>query len=204
MIISAAQQKRSAGLTLIELVTAMVIASIAALGLGMGITSIVGFYQDDWVTKGARFWGYEAMDYVIEKIETSKKVDVRPYLANYDNLLINPKDGTQQLNIQGTEYGGLTVNGLSLLDYAEFPTEGTYQENGQRIIALERFLIHEIGETDEYDDVFNGRPYLKLVEKSLWVVDMVISVTTKFEGESSVEYLKFKRVAWAKDKYFKQ
>ena len=45
--------KNSAGLTLVELVTAMVISSIGVLALGTGITSIVGFYQDDWVTKGA-------------------------------------------------------------------------------------------------------------------------------------------------------
>ena len=195
--------KHSAGLTLIELVTAMVIASIASLGLGVGITSIVGFYQDDWVTKGARFWGYESMDYIVQQIETAKVVNVREYLANYDNLLITQKDGSRQLNIQGNEHDGLTVNGLPMLEFADFPAEGTYKDEGQRIVALEKFIVTELGDTPAFDDVFSGRPYLRRIEKSLWEVEIIISVTTKFQGESAVEYLKFKRIAWAKDKYFK-
>ncbi len=197
-----AKIKHSAGLTLIELVTSMVIASIATVGVGTGITSIVGFYQDDWVTKDARFWGYESMDYIMKKIETARVVDVRSYLANYDNLLITGKDGTQQLNIQGNEHDGLTVNGQPMLDYADFPADGTYKNEGQRIVALDKFIVTELGETDDFDDVFSGRPHLRKLERSLWFVEMTISVTTKYQGAAAVEYLKFKRIAWAKDKYF--
>ncbi|MCF7825540.1 MAG: prepilin-type N-terminal cleavage/methylation domain-containing protein [Candidatus Marinimicrobia bacterium] len=195
--------RHSAGLTLVELVAAMVIASIAAIGLGAGITSIVGFYQDDWVTKDARFWGYESIDYLVRKIETAKAVTVRQYLANYDGVLIAPKDGTRQLNIQANEYDGLTENGLPMLDYADFPSEGTYKSEGQRIVALEKFTISEIDDLEKYREEFRGKPYLTALKKSLYVIEMVISVTTKYQGESSVEYLRFDRVAWAKDKYFR-
>ena len=195
--------KNSAGLTLVELVTAMVISSIGVLALGTGITSIVGFYQDDWVTKGARFWGYESMDYIIDKVGTAEIVLRRAYLANYDNLLITPKDGSRQLNIQGNKYDGLTVNGQPILDFADFPAEGTYRDEGQRIVALDKFIVTELTEVDEFENVFNGRPYLNKLAKSLWQIEMIISVTTKFQGESSVEYLTFKRIAWAKDKYFR-
>lgn len=181
----------------------MVIAAVGALAVGTGITSIVGFYQDDWVTKGARFWGYESMDYILKQIETAKTVTKRSYLANYDNLLITPKGSTRIINIQGNENDGLTVNGAPMLDYADFPAEGVYRDEGQRIVALEKFLVTELGETDEYDNTFSGRPYLSNLEKSLWQIEMVISVTTKYQGESSTEYLKFKRIAWAKDKYFR-
>ncbi len=194
--------KRSAGLTLIELVTAMVISSLGVLAVGTGITSIVGFYQDDWVTKGARFWGYESMDYIIEKVETAEVVIRRAYLANYDNLLITPKDGTRQINIQGNKYDGLTVNGQPMLEYADFPAEGVYRDEGQRIVELDKFIVTELTEVDEFQNVFNGRPYLNKLAKSLWQIEMIISVTTKFQGEASVEYLTFKRIAWAKDKYF--
>jgi len=195
--------RHSAGLTLVELVAAMVIASIAAVGLGAGITSIVGFYQDDWVTKDARFWGYESIDYMVRKIETAKAVNVRQYLANYDGLLITPKDGSRQLNIQGNEYDGLTENGLPMLEYADFPSEGTYKDEGQRIVALEKFTVSEIDELEKYREEFRGKPYLTALKKSLYVIEMVISVTTKYQGETSVEYLRFDRVAWAKDKYFR-
>ena len=195
--------KRSAGLTLIELVTAMVISSLGVLAVGTGITSIVGFYQDDWVTKGARFWGYESMDYIIEKVETAEVVIRRAYLANYDNLLITPKDGTRQINIQGNKYDGLTVNGQPMLEYADFPAEGVYRDEGQRIVELDKFIVTELTEVDEFQNVFNGRPYLNKLAKSLLQIEMIISVTTKFQGESSVEYLTFKRIAWAKDKYFR-
>ena len=194
--------KHSAGLTLIEIVVSMVIASIGALAVGIGITSVVGFYQDDWVTKGARFWGYESMDYILKRIETAKTVTKREYLANYDNLIITPKDGTRLLNIQGNRYDGLTVNGQPMLDYADFPAEGIYRDEGQRIVELDKFTVTELGKTDEYDNTFNGRPYLRKLEQSLWQIEMIVSVTTKFQGESSTEYLKFKRIAWAKDKYF--
>ncbi|MBC8193816.1 MAG: prepilin-type N-terminal cleavage/methylation domain-containing protein [Candidatus Marinimicrobia bacterium] len=195
--------KRSAGLTLIELVTAMVISSLGVLAVGTGITSIVGFYQDDWVTKGARFWGYESMDYIIEKVETAEVVIRRAYLANYDNLLITPKDGTRQINIQGNKYDGLTVNGQPMLEYADFPAEGVYRDEGQRIVELNKFIVTELTEVEEFQNIFNGRPYLNKLAKSLWQIEMIISVTTKFQGESSVEYLTFKRIAWAKDKYFR-
>jgi hypothetical protein len=194
--------KHSAGLTLVELVTAMVISSIGVLAVGTGITSIVGFYQDDWVTKGARFWGYESMDYIINKMGTAEVVLRRAYLANYDNLLITPKDGSRQLNIQGNKYDGLTVNGQPILDYADFPAEGTYRDEGQRIVALDKFSVTELGKTKDFEQVFSGRPQLNKLEKSLWQIEMIISVTTKYQGESSVEYLTFKRIAWAKDKYF--
>ena len=194
--------KHSAGLTLVELVTAMVISSIGVLAVGTGITSIVGFYQDDWVTKGARFWGYESMDYIINKMGTAEVVLRRAYLANYDNLLITPKDGSRQLNIQGNKYDGLTVNGQPILDYADFPAEGTYRDEGQRIVALDKFTVTELGKTKDFEQVFSGRPQLNKLEKSLWQIEMIISVTTKYQGESSVEYLTFKRIAWAKDKYF--
>ncbi len=194
--------KRSAGLTLVELVTAMVISSIGVLAVGTGITSIVGFYQDDWVTKGARFWGYESMDFIIDKIGTAEVVLRRAYLANYDNLLITPKDGTRQLNIQGNEYDGLTVNGQPMLDFADFPAEGVYRDEGQRIVTLDKFVVTELTEVEEFDNVFNGRPYLNKLAKSLWQIEMIIAVTTKYQGESAVEYLTFKRIAWAKDKYF--
>lgn len=195
--------KHSSGLTLIELVTSMVIASIAAIGLGTGITSIVGFYQDDWVTKEARFWGYESIDYIVKKVETAKAVNVRQYLANYDGLLITPQDGSRQLNIQANEYDGLTVNGLPMLEYADFPAEGTYRDEGQRIVALEKFAVTPITEVDPYAQDFRGRPYLRKLSNSLYVVEMNMSVTTKYQGESAVEYIKFKRVIWAKDKYFR-
>lgn len=195
--------KHSAGLTLIELVTSMVIASIAALGLGTGITTIVGFYQDDWVTKEARFWGYEAMDYLVNNIETAKTVDVRTYLANYDGLLIAPSDGSRQLNIQGTEHDGLMVNGFPLLEYADFPAEGTYKEDGQRIVAMEKFSVQELNEVAKYRDQFRGVPALGAVRASLWEIELVLSVTTKYQGEAFAEYIKFKRIAWAKDKYFR-
>jgi hypothetical protein len=195
--------KRSAGLTLIELVTAMVISSLGVLAVGTGITSIVGFYQDDWVTKGARFWGYESMDYIIEKVETAEIVIRRAYLANYDNLLITPKDGTRQINIQGNRFDGLTVNGQPMLDFADFPAEGVYRDEGQRIVELNKFIVTELTEVEEFQNIFNGRPYLNKLAKSLWQIEMIISVTTKFQGESSVEYLTFKRIAWAKDKYFR-
>jgi hypothetical protein len=194
--------KHSAGLTLVELVTAMFISSIGVLAVGTGITSIVGFYQDDWVTKGARFWGYESMDYIINKMGTAEVVLRRAYLANYDNLLITPKDGSRQLNIQGNKYDGLTVNGQPILDYADFPAEGTYRDEGQRIVALDKFSVTELGKTKDFEQVFSGRPQLNKLEKSLWQIEMIISVTTKYQGESSVEYLTFKRIAWAKDKYF--
>lgn len=195
--------KHSAGLTLIELVISMVIASIAALGLGTGITSIVGFYQDDWVTKDARFWGYESIDYLVSKIETAKAVGVRQYLANYDGLLITPHDGSRQLNVQANEYDGLTENGLPMLDFADFPAEGTYRDEGQRIVALDKFTITKIADDVDYREEFRGKPYLTSLAKSLYIIEMVISVTTKYQGEAVVEYLKFKRVAWAKDKYFR-
>lgn len=197
------QLKSSAGLTLVELVTSMVIASVAALGLGTGITSIVGFYQDDWVTKEVRFWGYESMDYLVKKIETAKVVNVREYLANYDGLLITPKDGSRQLNIQANQADGLTENGLPLLSYADFPVEGTYRDDGQRLISLEKFAVGEISDEEDYRAEFRGKPYLRALRKSLYVIEMVISVTTRYKGETAVEYLKFKRVVWAKDKYFR-
>ncbi len=203
MSYSVSKMKSSAGLTLIELVTTMVIASVAFLGVGTGITSIVGFYQDDWVTKDARFWGYESVDFIVKKIETAKSVKVRQYLANYDGLLITPKDGTRQLNIQANKQDGLTVNGLPMLDFADFPTEGTYKDVGQRIVALEKFGVSPITDVAPYDADFRGRPFLSSIAKSLYVIEMIISVTTKYQGESAVEYLKFKRVTWAKDKYFR-
>jgi hypothetical protein len=195
--------KHSAGLTFVELVTAMVISSIAVLAIGTGIVSIVGFYQDDWVTKGARFWGYESMDYIVKKIETAEVVIRRAYLANYDNLLITPKDGTRQINIQGNKYDGLTVNGQPMLDYADFPAEGVYRDEGQRIVELDKFIVTELWRVPEFEQQFSGRPYLNKVAKSLWQIEMIISVTTVFQGESSIEYLTFKRIAWAKDKYFR-
>lgn len=194
--------KRLAGLTLVELVTAMAISSLGVLALGTGITSIVGFYQDDWVTKGARFWGYESMDYIIEKVETAEVVIIRAYLANYDNLLITPKDGTRQINIQGNQYDGLTVNGQPMLDFADFPAEGVYRDEGQRIVELDKFAVTPLADVEEFQSHFNGRPYLNKLAKSLWQIEMIISVTTKFQGESATEYLTFKRIAWAKDKYF--
>lgn len=194
--------KYSAGLTLIELVTSMVIASIAALGLGMGITSIVGFYQDDWVTKDVRFWGYESMDYIVDNIEIAKKVEKRQYLANYDGLLITKQDGASLLNIQATEYGGLTENGFPMLEYADFPTEGTYRDDGQRIVALEKFRVSKLSDDEEFRLTFGSMPSEPRLTNSLWTVEMVISVTTKYQGESFTEYMKFKRIAWAKDKYF--
>jgi len=194
--------KHSAGLTLIELVTSMVIASVAALGLGIGISSIVGFYQDDWVTKDVRFWGYECMDYIVDNIDTAKKVEKRQYLANFDGLLITKKDGVSLLNIQATENGGLTNNGFPLLDYADFPTEGTYKDEGQRIVALEKFRVSKLVDDEDFRRDFGAVPNEPRLTNSLWSVEMVISVTTKYQGEAFTEYMKFKRIAWAKDKYF--
>jgi len=192
----------SAGLTLIELVTSMVIASVAALGLGVGITSIVGFYQDDWVTKNVRFWGYECMDYLISEIETASKVETRHYLANYDGLLITQKDGTRQLNIQGSEKEGLMTNGFPILDYADFPSEGVYRDEGQRIVALDKFTVGKLADDEEFRIKFGNIPSISRLRNSLWIIEMVITVTTKYQGEYFTEYVKFKRIAWAKDKYF--
>jgi len=192
----------SSGLTLIELVTSMVIASIAALGLGVGITSIVGFYQDDWVTKDVRFWGYECMDYIISEIETAKKVETRTYLANYDGLLISKSDGSQQLNIQGNEQEGLLSNGFPILDYANFPSSGVYRDEGQRTVALDKFTVDLLADDEEFRLRYGTMPSDSRLKQSLWIIEMVISVTTKYHGEYFVEYVKFKRIAWAKDKYF--
>jgi hypothetical protein len=191
------QLKHSAGLTLIELAAAMTIASVAAIGLGSGIVSIVGYYQDDWVTKDVRLWGYEAVDYIVEHMATAKKIDVRPPWNGYDGLLLTPKTGPL-LNIQGSRADGLTLNTQPLLDFADFPSEGTYRGTGQRVVQLERFTIDPI--TDYHDDL-RGKPYLARLRDSLWVLEMVISVTTKYQGEQSTEYIKFKRILWAKDKY---
>ncbi|NQV30398.1 MAG: hypothetical protein HQ508_05885 [Candidatus Marinimicrobia bacterium] len=195
--------KYSAGLTLVELVTAMVIASVAFIGVGAGISTVVGFYQDDWVTKDARFWGYETIDYIVRKIETAKVVNVRQYLANYDGLLITPQDGSRQLNIQGERHDGIMVNGQPILDYADFPADGTYKDEGQRIVALDLFSVKKITDYPEYREQFRGKSGLSGLSQSLWVIEMVISVTTKYQGEARAEYVKFKRLAWAKDKYFK-
>ena len=180
----------------------MVIASIAALGLGTGITSIIGFYQDDWVTKEARFWGYESIDFIVDEIETAKAVNVRQFLANYDGLLITPQGGGRILNIEGNQYDGLTVDGFPMLDYADFPAEGTYKDEGQRLVALEKFTVTEISDVEAYREAFRGKPFLTGLRKSLYVIEMNISVSTLYQGEVGVEYLKFKRIAWAKDKYF--
>ncbi len=203
MIRSTGSIRHSAGLTFIELVTSMVIASIAALGLGTGITSIIGFYQDDWVTKEVRFWGYESMDYIVNHIETAKVVNVRSYLANYDGLLITPSDGSRQLNIQGTEHDGLMVNGQPILDYADYPAEGTYKEAGQRIVTMDKFSVQELNDVQKYREQFRGVPALSAVRASLWEIELVLSVTTKYKGVASTEFIKFKRIAWAKDKYFR-
>jgi hypothetical protein len=192
----------SAGLTLIELVTSMVIASIASLGLGFGITSIVGFYQDDWVTKNVRFWGYECMDFLVSEIETAKKVVERPPVGNFDGLIITRKDGTQQLNIQGSETQGLLSNGWPILDYADFPSEGAYRENGQRFVELDKFTIGKLSEDEDFRIDFGAIPNITRLKESLWVIEMVVTVTTLYHGESHTEYVKFKRIAWAKDKYF--
>lgn len=195
--------KHSAGLTLIELAAAMVIASIAAIGLGTGITSIVGFYQDDWVTKDVRFWGYESIDFIVKKIENAKSVNVRQFLANYDGLLIVPQNGGRLLNIESSEHNGLTENGFPMLKFADFPAEGSYKDEGQRIVALEKFQVSEITDSEDYREEFRGKSFLTALRKSLYIVEMTISVTTKYQGENTVEYIRFKRIAWAKDKYFR-
>ncbi len=191
--------KHSAGVTLIELAVAMTIAAIATLGLGTGITTIVGFYQDDWITKDVRFWGYESIDYIVDHIETARKVEVRPPWNGYDGLLITQKIGLPILNIQGSKKKGLTSNGMQMLDFAEFPVSGAYRSEGQRLVELERFTVDPI---TDYTNEFSGKPYLAKLRDSLWIIEMVISVTTKFDGEESIEYIKFKRTVWARDKYF--
>ncbi len=198
-------KKYSKGLTLIELVTSMVIASVATIGLGTGIASIVGFYQDDWVTKDVRFYGYECIDFIVEKIETAEFVQKREYLANYDGLLIKQPQPEPLLNIQAREHDGLLKNGEPLLKYADFPAEGTYKDEGKRIIALEQFKVYELAQSPEpnpYRQQLGGSSAKIRLKKSLWQIQLVISVTTKTQGEASTEYMKFKRIVWAKDKYF--
>jgi len=195
-------RRLSSGLTLVEIVTSMVIIAVATIGLGTGITSIVGFYQDDWVTKEVRFWGYETMDFIIQKIETAKKVERRQYLANYDGLLITQPDGLPLINIQATENDGLLNNGFPLLDYADFPQDGIYREYGQRVVALEKFSVNKLSDDEDFRLTFGAVPAFPRLTNSLWIIEMVVSVTTKFHGESITEYLKFERIAWAKEKYF--
>jgi hypothetical protein len=95
------------------------------------------------------------------------------------------------------------VNGLPILEYADFPAEGTYKEDGQRIVAMEKFSVQELNEVLKYREQFRGVPALGAVKASLWEVELVLSVTTKYQGEAFSEYIKFKRIAWAKDKYFR-
>jgi len=202
-MISIKDIKHSAGVTLIELAVAMTIASIATLGVGAGITTIVGFYQDDWVTKEVRFWGYEATEFIVNHFETAKKVDVLIPWNNYDGLRITQAAGLPILNIQGSKKKGLMKDGDPLLDHVKFPSSGVYRSSGQRLIELERFTIDPIDEYSEYRSDFEGKPYLDKLKDSLFIMEMVISVTTQYQGEEAVEYIKFKRTVWARDKYFK-
>lgn len=195
--------RSSAGLTLIELVAAMLIASVAAIGLGTGITTIVGYFQEDWVTKDVRYWGYECMDYIFEHVETAKKVQILRNIASYHGILIMPKDGGSPINIQASANDGLLVDGQPMLPFADFPADGVYREDGQRIVELEHFHVNKINDYSYYSNQFRGRSYLQKLASSLYIVDMVISVTTKHLGEETVEFVKFKRTIWLKDIYFK-
>jgi hypothetical protein len=203
MRFSIQQMKRSAGLTLIEVAAAMTIASVAAIGLGTGITTIAGFFQDDWVTKDVRYWGYECMDYIFEKVETAKRIQVLNNIAKYDGMVITPRKAGSPINIQATEYDGLLVDGQPMLPFARFPSEGIYRGEGQRIVAVESFQVNTISSYPEYAEEFRGRSYLRELIDSLYIIEMVVSVTTKYQGETGVEFVKFKRTIWLKDKYFK-
>mgnify|MGYP002634299638 CR=1 FL=1 len=193
----------SAGVTLVELLAALTIAAIATIGLGSGITTIVGAYQDDWVTKEVRFWGYEAVELIVNYVETADKITIRPPWNGYYGLLIDQAPGQPNINIEGSKKRGLTKNGQALLEHVEWPRDGTYRSDGQRVIELERFEIKLLKNDPDSREAYDlNNHVLERLNNSLYLLDLVIAVTTKYQGEEMVEYVTFNRILWARDKYF--
>ena len=55
---------------------------------------------------------------------------------------------------------------------------------------------------DAFREEFSQRPRLRRLIKTLYQVEMVISVTTEYQEGTEVEYATFNRLIWLKDKYF--
>ncbi|MEA3287883.1 MAG: type II secretion system protein [Candidatus Marinimicrobia bacterium] len=193
------KHRNNRGFTLIEMAVVMTIFSLAGLGLVSSAVSIVGFYQDDMVSKDIKTYGNAVLNTVAEKIQGANKITVTTGPTGHDLVYLKyPGKGSVGLtkSIQVSQDGTFLWQGRDMLPQIPLQLEGMYRNKDQREIFLAEFTVHNLIQA-EYEPV-QHRNEIKAVGKSVYEVSIIYGLTTNFkQGSPQTEYLTFKKKVYS-------
>ncbi len=178
----------SSGFTLIEVALSLLVSGAIITGLFIGMKSLVGYYQQDWVLLDVRRYGNLSLDRICQLLEKARDVKQDNWMG-YDRLDI--QNQREYLTLLANPQEGFLLDNRPLLAGMPFPNIGQYRNNNQRIITLEKFLCRPIRNVPGFN--LQGR-HLARFARSLWDIQLVMSIAQNYPGEpESKQYVNFHR-----------
>lgn len=187
---------KSAGLTLIEMVTTITVIGIMVVGLAIGLRAIMFHYQDDTVLLEIRQYGQAVMREMMQEISKSRFIShqitsgyARIHLTQYDKLN-NPRSVVISANaLDGIKINGDFPAGGSL----KLPRTGRFRDNRQRVVRLDKFTANEKIEI---------RPSLYRYSQATWDLELIFSLETDVRDDKPLKSrVRIKRTVFMPDKY---
>jgi hypothetical protein len=181
------------GVTIIEMAVVIIIMSVMLLGLFPGVVTIIKYYQNDWILREIRQYGFESLEYIADEMARAEHVKADPF-NGYGKIVIRFPNSSQTKVITTTELGGLFQGNQPLLEHRNFPSTGLYRENRHsRQIRVKTFDAFDFERAD-LDYAMNARAGLAPVYKSMFDIVLQIEVLTPIAGgDDIVEILTFHR-----------
>ena len=181
------------GVTIIELAVVIVIMSTMLLGLFPGVVTIIKYYQNDWILREIRSYGYESMDYMTSEMARAEKINIDSF-NGYSTIRIKYRGISQITNIQANEIDGLFVGTQPMLKHRPFPVFGLYRDdNAARQIKLKTFECNDLNKTKNgYSN--SARSGLTKVNRAVFDILMEIEMITPIpDADDIVEIIRFHR-----------
>ena len=187
------------GFTIIEMAVVILVFSIAGLGFLSTAIGIVGFYQDDMVSRDIKTYGTAVLSEIADKISQAQEISVTSGPNGYDLVYLTfPGTGNigRQKSIQASEDRGFLYQGKPLLKKIPLKQDGMYRNHDYRQIDLLEFTVENLHEAGYHHA--QNRNELRLVGKSVYEVTIIYGLTTYYKsGDDQTEYLTFKKKVYA-------
>lgn len=189
-------KSKSAGLTLIEMVTTITVIAIMVVGLGIAVRAILFHYQDDTVLLEVRQYGQAIMREMMQEISKSRFINreissgyARIHLTQYDKY-----DNPRSVIISANALDGIKINGSFPAGGAlKLPRQGRFRDNRQRTVRLDEFTANEKIEI---------RPSLHRFTQATWDLELVFSLESDVRDSKPLKTrVRIKRTVFMPDRY---
>jgi len=190
------RNKKQPGLTMIEMVTAIVISGIIVIGLSLSARTVLAHYQIDTIRLDARYYGNTLIREITKKMNLAKQICV-------DRL-----NGFSRLDLSWTDKYGFTNNTIItanandgiLFDYQfpldgvlTLPNKGAFRSRNQFHISLQNFDVLP-------QPITSG--LLSDFSRSTWDIILELKIDmNNAPGGSRIEILRFERTVFMPNRF---